>query len=380
MAAQNLTASALTYVQERLENLFAAGQSTPSRYPWVNHVATAQALGREHRANISEVLDAQNNCIGYRVYWLKKGDSTIAYNSTPGSYTFNCTIPSGQGAVSSEKIYTNNFAIVARVEVDDDICGNVFRGDTGTYAQQAADIIMNRFDTALKDIRDAWNTKCINFLDTNKTPVNSDSTLPSGLTFGSSTFTVDESVLSMQEPDTLTDLDALAINNNMGDYFYVAGRQHFYNAKVNADFRVSNDSERDHIRLLEGNGWRMYHDIKNLDSTLSGKNSFIVDPGSYVLWDFVNRERLRFGSGVITMDNMIEDNKWEYWIEDPILTLNGRPVRINVRYQKTCNGGNLTQMRDTYTHRWELIFHGGQYVAPASEDTHTGILKVKSSA
>lgn len=372
MAVQNLTASALTYVQERLTNLFAAQQSTPARYPWVNHVATAQAMGREHMAMTSEVMDAQNNCIGYRVYWLTKGDTTIAYNSTPGSYTFNCTIPSGQGPVSNEKIYTNNFAIVARIEVDDDICGNVFRGQSGTYAQQAGDLIANRFDAALKDIRDAWNTKLINFLDTNKTPVNNDSNLPTGLAFAASTFTVTESTLSMQEPDTLTDLDALAVNNDLGGYFYIAGRNHFYNAKVNAGFRVNNDAERDHVRLLEGNGWRMYHDIKNLDSTLSGRNSFIVDPGSYVIWDFVNKERTR-------NPVMIEDNKWEYFITDPVLSLNGRPMRVNVRYQKTCNGGNLTQMRDTYTHRWELIFHGGLYVAPASEDTHTGILKIKSA-
>ena len=356
--------------------MFAVGQSTPHRYPWVDHVATAQAMLREHVANTSQVLDAQQRCIGHRVYWLTKGQDNVVYNSTPGSYTFNCTIPSGNGAVSSSKTYTNNYAIVARVEVDDDLCGNLFRDFGGKDAKaQAATVVANRINAGMKDIRDALNTKFVSFLDTNKTAVNNDASLPSGIAFGSSTYTVTESTLSMQEPDTLTDLDAIAINNDLTDYFYVAGRNHFYNAKVNADFRVANDAERDHIRLIEGNGWRMYHDIKNLDSTLSGSNSFVVDPGSYVFWDFVNKERGNTPNSPI----MVDDDTWEYFVTDPVLTFMGRPLRVNVRYQRSCNGGNLTQMSTTSTHRFELTLHGGLYVAPASEDAHTGILKFKSA-
>lgn len=376
MASQNLTASALTYAQERLESLFAAGLSTPSRYPWVNHMDSARAMLAEHRANTQPIFDSQNRCIGHRVYWLTKGDTTIVHDGTPGDFTGNCTIPSGQGPVSDEKIYTNNFLIASRIEVNDDICGNVFRDGGASPDDQAGTLIAERFQTALWDLRDKLNTRWINFLDTNKTSVNNDSSLPSGVSFGSSLFTVTESTLSMQEPDTLTDLDAIAINNDLTDYFYVAGRKHFYNAVVNSDFRRANDNERDHIRF---DRWRMYFDIKNLDSTLSGSNSFIVDPGAFVFWDFVNNERLNNGAGVITMANEVEDNTWEYWIEDPFLTINGRPLRINVTYQKTCNGENTTQMRRTYTHRWELKLHGGIYVAPPSEDNHTGILKFKSA-
>ena len=371
MAAQNLTASALTFAQARLESLFAMGQTTPSRYPWVNHLGAAEALLTEHTARTSQIVNDQNQCVGHRVYWLKKGTDTIAYNSTPGSFTFDCTIPSGQGPVSDTKTYTNNFAIVSRVEVDDDLCGNLFRDRGADKRAQAATVVAERLKTGLYDIRPALNTKLINFLDTNKSAVNTEATLPSGISFGSSTFTVTESVLSMQEPDTLTDLDAIAINNDMEDYFYVAGRNHFYNARKNADYRVNNDAERDHARLLD-DSWRMYWDIKNLDSTLSGSNSFIVDPGSYVFWDFVDNERSRD-------PREVDDDTFEYFIDDPILMFQGRPLRVNVRYQRTCNGGNLTQMATTSTHRWELILHGGLYTAPASEDNHTGILKFKSA-
>ena len=369
MAAQNLTASALTFVQGRLNALFAESQTTPARYPWVNHLATANAMLSEHKATTSPILNAQQDCVGFRVYWLKKGDTTIAYNSTPGSFTTACTLPSGQGPVSDTQTYTNNFAIVSRVQVNDDLCGNLFRDGGADHDAQATTVIMERMKTAVWDINNALNTKFINFLDTNKTSVNGDSTLPTGVGFGSSTYTVTESTLSMQEPDTLTDLDAIAINNDLQDYFYVAGRNHFYNAKVNSDYRRANDNERDHMRFDD---WRMYHDIKNLDSTLSGSNSFIVDPGSYVFWDFVNKER-----GMAP--RQIQDNTWEYFMNNPILGFNGRPLRLSVTYQKVCDSINTTQMRKTYNHVWEIILHGGLYVAPPSEDTHTGILKFKSA-
>lgn len=375
MAAQNLTASALTFVQDRVEAMYAPNQSTPHKYPFVPHVSTARAMLSEHVANVSPVTDAQNNCVGHRIYWLKKGTDTVAYNSTPGSYTFNCVIPSGQGPVSNTKTYSNNYAIVSRIEVDDDLCGNVFRNPGADSSQEAATLIQNRFAAGMKDIADKVNAKFVTFLDTNKSAVNNDPSLPSGISFGSSTFTVNEALWSMQEPDTLTELDAIAMNNDMMSYFYVAGRRHFYNAKVDAAFRVQNDAERDHIRLLDGGDWRMYHDIKNIDSTLSGNNSFIVDPGSYAFWDFVNNGRSR--------DPQLIEHKngetYEYWVEHPFLNFAGRPLRINVRYQKTCNGGNTTQMKTTFTHRWELILHGGLYTAPASEDNHTGILKFKSA-
>lgn len=370
--SQNLTASALTFAQAKLESMFAPNQSTPSRYPWVNHQAAAAAALNEHVAQIEPVFDNQNRCIGHRVYWLQKGSNTIVHNSTPGGFSFNCTMPSGIGAVSSSKTFTNNYAIVARVEVNDDLCGNLFRDPGSTLGEQAAGVVAKRIEAGLKDIRDALNTKFINFFDTNKSAVNNDSSLPAGVAFGSSVFTVTESTLSLQEPDSLTDLDAIAINNDMTDYFYLAGRNHFYNAKVNANFRVENDSERDHIRLLDGNGWRMYHDIKNIDSTLSGSNSFIVDPGSYVFWDFVNNERSQ-------TPMLVDDDTWEYYIDDPILQFQGRPLRINVRYQRVCNGHNSTQWATTSTHRFELTLHGGLYTAPASEDNHTGILKFKSA-
>lgn len=370
--AQNLTASALTFAQDRLEALFPLNQSTPSRYPWINHQASAAAFLREHRANVSEVLDEMQKCIGYRVYWLKKGDDTVVHNGTPAGFSFNCTMPSGIGAQSSEKIYTNNFAIVSRVEVSDDLCGNVFRDPGSTKAEQQMTVVANRVAAGLKDIRDKLNTKVVNFFDTNKTAVNNDASLPSGITFGSSLFTVDEAVLSMQEPDTWTDLDAIATNNDMTDYFFLGGRNHFYNARVNADFRVSNDTERDHVRLLDGNGTRMYHDIKNIDSSLSGSNSFLVDPGSYVFWDFINKERTQTPMEV-------DDDTFEYYIEDPIMRFQGRPLRYAVRYQKVCDGHNSNQWSTKSLHRWEITLLGGLYVAPPSEDNHTGILKLKSA-
>jgi len=374
MAAQNLTASALTYIQARLTEMFSPDQTTPSRYPWVDHIETARSMLREHSANISPITNAQGDCVAYKVYWLKKGADTIVHNSTPAGYTVAADLTSGQGPVSVEKSYTNNFKIVSLVEIDDDICGNVFKNPGSPGAEQAATLIQNRLMTAMYDIRSKLNTKWVNFLDTNKTSVNNDSSLPAGVSFGSSLYSVTTGTLSMQEPDTLTDLAAIAANNDLQDYFWIGGRYHFYNAVVNSDYRRLNDAERDHIRFDD---WRMYFDIKNLDNTLSGQNSFVVDPGSYVFWDHVNDGRTR-------QPEQVKDLSFEYYIEDPMLLVNDngllRPLRYNVYYQQSVNSaGNTTEHRRTKTHRWEVTLHGGQYVAPPAEDNHTGILKFKSA-
>lgn len=364
--ATNVTASAMLDAQALLTQMFGAGQDTPSRYEYRSKVKTAEAMLMEHNANTMAVTDATGNCIGYRVYWPQVGDQTLDYNGdkTTPSLTVPCTIPSGAGPTTAAKTYTHNMALQKIVELDDDLCGNMFNVPTLIAERQAAGMLV---------IRKALNTKFINFLDSNKTGTNNDASLPSGITFGSSTFTVDNSVLDLQEPDTLTDLDAILLNNEVDEWFYISGRYNFYNAVVNSQYRRFNDTERDHVRFDD---YSMYFDIKSLDSTLSGSNTFAVGRGTYVFWDHVD-------SALSQVPLQIEDNTWEFFVEDPILMVNDngrmRPLRYHVAYQKVCNGGNTTSFRRTYTHRWEITLHGGLWVAPAGSSSETGIFKFKKA-
>lgn len=372
--AQNLTASALNAVQAELLSVWGDGATTPSRYPWVEHTSSVRAAFANMNADPTPIIDqGTQQCIGYQVHWLKRGAATVDYSGAPGSWSPAVDIVSGQGAESANTTYTNNLIVSKTVEVDDNICGNLFRGGNGTAEQRAMRLITNQLQNAFYSIAKELNTRVINFFDSNKSAVNNDPSLPTGIAFGSSEFTVTESTLSMSEPDTLTELDAIAMNNDMAGYFYLCGRNHFYSARTNSQYRGANDNERDHLRF---NDYEMYFDIKNLDSTLSGSNSFIVDPGAYIFWDHI-------AATTQITPTQVKDNSWEYYVEMPNLMINQggilRPVRLNVYYQKDVDNVNTTEVRRTATHKWEVTFAGGEYVAPASEDNHTGILKFKSA-
>lgn len=377
--AQDLTASALLNVQARLNSIFAEGQSTPSKYPFTDHLGSVNALFQNHRASASPINDAVGNCIGYNVYWLNYGDGTLDYDGdgTTPALSLACDLTSGDEPVSNEKIYTNNVIKQKVISIDDDLCGNVFRDPGSNAAEQAETLIANRLAMAMHTLRAGLNAEMISFLNTNFTTVNNDETLPSGLTFASgSGFEIDETVLSMQEPDTLTELEYLAMNNDMNEFFMLCGRKHFASAMRNSDFRRLNDNERDHIRF---DNYSMYFDPKNLDSTLSGANTFIVDPGSYIFWNHIRQNLSTTPQPVFGNDY----EGFEFFIEDPVLRYldNGvlRPVRYNVYYQRKCDGVNTTELRRTAKHFWEISFNGGLWVAPPSEVNHTGILKVKSA-
>lgn len=320
----------------------------------------------EHNAITRAISDDTGNCIGHRVYWPKVGDTTLDYNgdkSTP-SLSLACTIPSGTGPVTAAKTYSHNLALIKRVELDDNLCGNLF---------QFTELAAERLAAGTLAIRKALNTKFINFLDTNKSAVNNDASLPSGMTFGSSMFSVDNSILDLQNPDTLTDLDAVMLNNEIEDWFYVSGRYNFYNARVNSQYHRLNDTERDHIRFDD---YDMYFDIKSLDSTLSGSNTFAVGRGSYVFWDHVD-------GGLSQIPQEVDERTFEYFVDDPMLMVNAngvmRPLRYSVRYQYVCDAVNNTRMRQTNIHRWEIILHGGLWVAPAGSSGETGIMKFKKA-
>jgi len=362
--ATNVSASALLDAQARLTSLFGAGQDTPSRYEYRSKVITADALLREHSANTMPVTDAVGNCIGYRVYWPTVGNQTLDYNGdgTTPSFAPGCTLTSGAGPTTSAKTYTHNMYMQKVVELDDDLCGNVFDVPTLIAERQAAGMLA---------IRKALNTKFINFLNDNKTTYNADGSLPSGISFAAGTFSVNNTLLDLQSPDTLTDLDTVMLNNEVDEWFYVTGRRNFYNAIVNSDYHRLNDDERDQIRFDD---YTMYTDHKSLDSTLSGDNTFGVGKGTYVFWDHTDSE-------LTTVPMQVEDNKWEYYVEDPFLLVNVggvlRPLRYNVFYHRVCQDTNTSRMRRTHVHRWEITLFGGMWVAPAGSNSETGIFKFK---
>lgn len=375
MAAQSMTAAALLDVQARLTSLFAEGVG-PSAYELNSQidVQTVRAMLANHVADTMPITDANGNCRGFSVYNLEGRADTLDYDDTGDNLTLTCDIPSGDGLQANATPYDLNLRKIKNREVDDNLCGNLFRdGASIDMRDEAATLVARNLLQGMQAIHRSLNIEFINFLDTGKTGVNNDSSLPSGITYGADTFTIDEAVLSTLNPDTLTELETVAQNNDISNWFIVAGRHHFRNAAINSQWNVLNDDQRSQIRWQQA---RLAFDQKWMDATLTGKNSFIIDPGSFLFYDHIDPT-------LTQLPFEVEADKWEFFIEDPILMINTprglRPLRYTVHYQKICSTINTARMRNQFVHRFRIILNAGLHLAPAAVDGHTGILKFKSA-
>ena len=365
MAAQNVSTGDLNDVQILLSEMYAG--NTPSKYPYKDFIGTARAITENNDGKPSTTMVmADGECVATQVHWLTKGATSLSYTGTGSSpsLSLSCDIDAGEGAITNSQTYNNNVVEIANVNILDNVCGNIWDFQTLSAAQLAR---------AMFDIRASFNARAITFLDGAKSAVNSDADVTAGnvdgVSFASSVFDVSSIVLSWNNPDTLTVLDTIVANNAMDTAFWVGGRNSFYNAIVNSQYHRLNDNERDQVRFDDYN---MFFDVKNLDSSLTGKNLFAVGEGSYLFWNTEVYDSTQF--------TQIDDTKWVAMVPDPIWKYkNGTgqlvPVMYNVVYQKVCSARNSSTLKHQISHKYEVRLQGGLVQAPASETNHTGILK-----
>src|SRR5690606_3133471 len=154
--------------------------------------------------------------------------------------TTACDILSGDGAVSSEKIYSLNTLKIKNFYVDDDICGDLFKNPGSSASQEIADVVAHNLASAMHALRAGLNASSISLLEANKSAVNNDSSHPDRVDFGSSEFMVTASTLQMDDPHTLNDMEVIAATDDMDDFVLVADHYHFYNNKRNAQYHPLN--------------------------------------------------------------------------------------------------------------------------------------------
>lgn len=365
---QDISAGALLDVQVKLDQMYTG--KTPSKFKWVDHLGTAIAILESNDAVPTEVMrNEKGECIATIVKWLKYGTDDITYSGTGSSPSLDlaCNLATGQGTVSGTQTYNNNLVIIDNQEVLDNACANIHE-----FAELSAFAIAR----GMHKIRKEVNEKCITFLDAAKSAVNNDADVTAGnvngVSFAASTFDVSSTVWPFNTPDSLTTLDLIVQNNDMDAAFWVSGRNGFYNAAVDSQFRRLNDNERFLVRFDEYN---MFFDTKNLDSTLTGSNLFAVSPGSYLFWNTEVYDSPQFVQ--------IDYDKWVSVMPDPVLRYRDaggalRPVMYNVVYQKVCSDRNNSTLKHQMRHVYEIRLQGGLVQAPPSDDNHTGILKFMS--
>jgi hypothetical protein len=377
MAAQNVTAAALLNVQARLQALFNP-EAGPSQYEKNSQidVQAARAVLENHIADTSPITAANGDCRGFEAFHLVGRSDTLFYDDDGDDLTLDCDIPSGDGVTAVKTTYDLNLRKVVLREVNDDLCGNLFQDSTSDpeSAARAATLVAENLMHGLMTIHRSLSIDIINFLDANKTPTNNDGSLPSGITFsGSDEFEIDETILSTLNPDTLTEVETIVQNNDLTSWFILAGRNHYRNAAINSQWNVLNDDQRSEVRWAQTG---IFFDQKHLDAELTGKNSFVIDPASFLFYAHAD-ERLTATPRETHPDFFV------FYLDDPILRVNGprglQPVRYTVHYQKICSGINNSTMLPNYDHRFRILLNAGLHPAPAAADGHTGILKFVSA-
>ena len=363
--AFDLSKSQLVKLQARLNEMISG--DTPVKYPQNVNIETAKAMLSNHNARVTEVLQGSRGGVNQKframlVNFLNTGDLTADYDGDGADDAGACTLPEGEASVSNNKEYTNNLWIRKNVETEDDLSENLFEID---------ELLAERIMAGMFSVRQTLNTRMINFLNSNKTSVNNDANLPDGITFNAGVFDVDPTKIDMKNWRAVTDLDTVMANNRLREWFYISGRYNLYNEYVDSQhLRKDNDkrstSAYDNMNLA--------FDIRDLDATLGGRNTFGVGRGTYVFWD-------RADVPAIPME--VEDNVLEYFIEDDALMVNDngrmRPLRYLVRMEKTCTGESSVTRRLLYRYRIRVGLLGGLYPAPPSEDSHTGIARFKTT-
>jgi hypothetical protein len=366
MAAGDFTASASLRIQEKLFEAFQ--DPTPATSEFSTPVKTAEVFLQKNTARVNEVL-VNGRCEGYKIMWLKSGVDSIDYSGDGSALSLTCDVADGQELESDDKTYDDNLRIVSTVRVDDDLCANDY-----IFTELSAQALQK----GMNDIRKSLTTNLVNFVDANA-GANLDGAV-SGIDLGNGGWAVNADTITIEvpkgdfrNPDTLAEIDAVVQNNNIyGNYFLLNGRTNFYNSKFNADYKALNDQERS-IAATYGD-FEMYHDLRYLDQTLGGANTFAINPNAYVVW---NRAYSQLEAIMVDTTKQI----WEFYVEDPMLMImeNGvmRPVRYEVAYQKVCTGRD-TNTRHTNKHNWEIKYLGGRAMAPAGVAGDTGIVKFKA--
>jgi hypothetical protein len=371
--AQDLTASALTRLQAMISSMFTDGRSTylMDRDRNANQALTAAALMENQSANMRLLNDPSGTCRGIEIFNLEdqmvKGDGNLETFASE-----DCDLPADNGPLSAGTEYDHNLRIEQTFYVDDDDCDNLFNNPAAFKEGRVTEIVADQILLGFKNLRSQLNDEFVTFLGASATGVNRDVNLPSYITFNAVTRQYEVSLAGFfQNPQSLTDIDALVSNNDMYDYFLHSGRYNFYNNVVDSQFLRLNDDQRSLARWSSALSAPLTFDINRLDSGLTGKNTFAIMPGSYAAWNVQLFPTVR-------RTGSERDGLYEISIPDPILRIRDergqiRPVYYNLTYQYECKGFDKNG-RSTYQHKWVARYLGGLALAPPAKDDHTGIL------
>jgi len=247
-------------------------------------------------------------------------------------------------------------------------------------SERGAELVTEALTQLMQKNRSAIDEKLVELLNTNRQTTNYDGNLAPYVTFDNTNDVFDlDTFTRFQTPDTLTDIDAILQNNDILQYFLLGGRNAFYNAIVNSQFRQENDNERFLRRFgtvrIANDIRRMDGKLNTLDSTSGNTYLFGIADGSYVMGNF------NYFNDVPVQLIRQENPTFVFRIPDPVIQINqeGRlqPLYHDVIHTTKC-GGSDGRGIPTALHEFTVMTKMIWDVAPTDTAGRTGILKFKA--
>ena len=363
MAAGDFSPSTSLKIQGLFDQVIAEGNQANAEFN--RPVATAIAVTENQRSEIRELLQA-DKCVGYEVYWQKGTTDTPAYSGAISGDTLDCT-PSGAELESSAVEFKVDNHIRTDINVSTDDCGNEVTAN------------MRRMKAILKAMnnnRVGFNTVAINFLEA-QMQVNQDAGV-AAINRGNGAWAVNVDTTTIEVPtaDTkdekaLAFVNSVLLNNDIDSYYMVHGRTNWYELFYNAQYTQLNDNERSIAATFAAR--QHYYDERYLDSTLTGSNSFAVNPNSLVFLNkalYENRDAQQISS---------KDGMWAWSMPDPYWNWRGPegnliPVLHTVIMTQTCTGRDA-QGAPVFSENYEVSMKYELAVGPTGRNGETGVMK-----
>lgn len=369
MAAGDFSASTSLKIQALMEQAFNDGNQAVAEFR--RPVVSAQALTTNQTADIREITDRSDRCIGYEVYWQKGTTDAATYSGLISGDSLNCTI-SGTKLESDGKLYQIDSHVRYNVGLNTGDCDNEITANMRR---------MKALEKAFNNIRVGFNTVAINFLNANKQDNQFAGVADIDRGNGAWAENADGKTIELPSADTTDEkalawIDIVCQNNDLSNYFLLHGIGNWYELFYNAQYTRLNDNERSIFATFADRNH--YYDTRYLNSTLSENMvSFAVNPSSLV---FLNKPGYNNMAAelISPKDGMygwsMPDPVWQ-WNKGGVLT----PVMYTIIMTKGCAGRDADG-KPTFDENYEVSMKYDLATGPEGRNGETGIVKFMGQA
>lgn len=369
MAAGDFSASTSLKIQALREEAFNDGDQSMAEFR--RPVVSAQALTENQTADVRELTDKSDRCIGYEVYWQKGTTDDAAYAGLISGDSLNCTV-SGTKLESDGKLYKIDSHVRYNVGVNTGDCDNEITANRRR---------MKALEKAFNNIRVGFNAVAINFVDANKQDNQYADVANIDRGNGAWAENADGKTIELPKADTLDEkalawVDVVAKNNDIDNYFMLHGAGNWYELFYNAQYTRLNDNERSIFATFADR--RHYYDLRYLDGTLSESlASFVVNPSSLV---FLNKPGYNNMQAELISP---KDGMWAWSAPDTYWKWNKSGVLVPVMYTiimtKGCAGRDADG-KPTFDENYEVSMKYDLASGPEGRNGETGFLKFLGQA